>query len=281
MLEVTTMSSTGQEFSGPVRLLLDIVRDGELDILEIRIVEVIDAYIAELDDLPLDEITDFLVIAATLMHLKSRCLLPEDADDDLLDDLYRWEEKDLLLARLIECRTFRHASQHMQNRMESAARSIPRKVGLEERYWSLYPDPLEGTTPADLLEAYLRTSDKAVDPQVDVSHLAPIRFKVGDALEHLCQELPRAGTMLFRDVSRRFPGRTGFVIYFLAVLELWRQGHVDLRQVRTFGDITIEWSGGELTAGSMEIEDYGEGKITNDHAANDPSSHTSKELDND
>ena len=86
MLEVTTMSSAGTEFSGPFRLLLDIVRDGEFDILEIRIVEVIDAYIAELDNLPLDEVTDFLVVAATLMHLKSRCLLPSDADDDLLDD---------------------------------------------------------------------------------------------------------------------------------------------------------------------------------------------------
>ena len=261
MLEVKAISSNGQEFSGPVRLLLDIVRDGEFDILELRIVEVIDAYLAQLDDLPLEEITDFLVVAATLMQLKSRCLLPEDADEDLLDDLYRWEEKDLLLARLIECRTFRHASQHMQNRMESAARSIPRKVALEERYWGLYPDPLEGATPADLLEAYLRTSDKEVDPQVDVSHLAPIRFRVADALDHLCYELPISGTMLFRDVPRRFPGRTGFVIYFLAVLELWRQGHVELRQIHTFGDITIEWSGGELERGGMaiEIEDYGEG----------------------
>lgn len=261
MMEVKAMSSNGQEFSGPVRLLLDIVRDGEFDILELRIVEVIDAYLAQLDDLPLEEITDFLVVAATLMQLKSRCLLPEDADEDLLDDLYRWEEKDLLLARLIECRTFRHASQHMQNRMESAARSIPRKVALEERYWGLYPDPLEGATPADLLEAYLRTSDKEVDPQVDVSHLAPIRFRVADALDHLCYELPISGTMLFRDVPRRFPGRTGFVIYFLAVLELWRQGHVELRQIHTFGDITIEWSGGELAKGGMaiEIEDYGEG----------------------
>ena len=93
MLEVKAMSSNGQEFSGPVRLLLDIVRDGEFDILELRIVEVIDAYLAQLDDLPLEEITDFLVVAATLMQLKSRCLLPEDADEDLLDDLYRWEEK--------------------------------------------------------------------------------------------------------------------------------------------------------------------------------------------
>ena len=86
--------------------------------------------------------------------------------------------------------------------------------------------------------------------------------------------------MLFRDVSRRFPGRTGFVIYFLAVLELWRQGHVELRQIHTFGDITIEWSGIEWSGDEtdsvmMQIEDYGEGQTRNE-----PSSESNKESNN-
>lgn len=229
-------------FAGPARTLLAIIQRKEMEITDISISEIVDDFLAEMEKLPLDEISDFLTIAATLILLKSQSLLPDDPAEDLLEDLYPWEEKDVLLARLIECRTFRHASQHMWKRMESAALSAPRCSPLEERFWNLYPDPLLGVTAADLLVAYLRTSDKQPPPEVSIAHLSPVRFNVSDALEHIQEELPGLGQILFRDLPRRFPGRTGFVVYFLAILELWRQGDLQLHQVRTFGDITMKWS---------------------------------------
>ncbi len=244
MLELTAVSVSlpEQQFYGPIQLLVEIVSQGQLDIVDLPLTEVVDAYLKALEELPLEQLTDFIAVAATLILLKSRSLLPEDSPDELLEDLYRWEEKDVLLARLIECRTFRHASQHMHNRMESAAKSAPRRAALEERYWNLYPDPLVDVSVVDLLDAYLRTTFKEETPaSVDITHLAPIRFKVADALEHLCEEMPTRGTILFRDIPRRFPGRTGFVVYFLAVLELWRQGFLELSQLKTFGDIKMEW----------------------------------------
>lgn len=263
-LTAVSISLPEQEFYGPIQLLAEIISQDQLDILELSLAEVIDGYLEALEELSLEQLTDFIAVAATLILLKSRCLLPDDSQDDLLEELYRWEEKDLLLAHLLECRTFRHASQHMHSRMETAAKSVPRRAGLEERYWNLYPDPLVDVSAADLLDAYLSTTLKEPAPEVEIAHLAPIRFKVADALEHLLEEVPRAGAVSFRDIPRRFPGRTGFVIYFLAVLELWRQGFLELSQLQTFGDIRIEWSGRET-----EIEQtstYGEetGDFTDD-----------------
>ena len=251
-----SVSLPEQQFHGPIQLLVEIVSQGEIDLADLSVSEVVTAYLDALEGLPLEQLTDFIAVAASLILLKSRGLLPDDSPEELLEDLYRWEEKDLLVARLIECRTFRHASQHMQSRMELAAKSVPRRVELEERYWNLYPDPLVEVSLADLLDAYLRSTVKEPTPMVEVSHLSPIKFKVVDAVGHLSQEIPAQGEILFRDIPRQYPGRTGFVVYFLAVLELWRQGFLELSQVRTFGDIKIAWLGVE--AQLDHFDSYGE-----------------------
>ena len=255
MTEVS-ISLPAQQFEGPIRLLVEIISQGEIDLADLSVAEVVTAYLDALEGLPLDQLTDFIAVAASLLLLKSRGLLPDDSPEELLEDLYRWEEKDLLLARLIECRTFRHASQHMQSRMELAAKSVPRRVELEERYWNLYPDPLVEVSLTDVLNAYLRSTVKEPAPMVEVSHLSPIKFKVVDAVGHLSQEIPARGEILFRDIPRQYPGRTGFVVYFLAVLELWRQGFLELSQLRTFGDIKIAWLGVE--AQLDHFDSYGE-----------------------
>lgn len=246
-LNSVSVALPDQQFYGPIQLLVEIIGQGQIDIADVSLSEVVDAYLDALKDMPLDHLTDFITVAASLLLLKSRALLPEDDQDGLLEDLYRWEERDILLARLIECRTFRQASQHMHSRMQSAARSVPRRAFLDERFWNLYPDPLVDVSLDDLLAAFMETARTQPAPLVDIAHLAPIRFKVSDALEHLFEEMPRRGTVLFCDIERRFPGRTGFVVYFLAVLELWRQGYVELSQLRTFGDIEMLWSGEEQT----------------------------------
>ena len=154
-------------FEGPFDLLLHLILREQVDIYEISLLTIIDGYLAELDRMrqadasfDLDTATEFLLIAATLVELKARRLLPGRDDIDLDDELALWEERDLLLARLLECKTFKDASGALQRLAEVAERSYARRAGMEERYLSLTPDLMEGVTPEKVRKAYL----KAITP---------------------------------------------------------------------------------------------------------------------
>src|SRR3954452_17901413 len=149
-------------FEGPFDLLLHLILREQVDIYEISLVTIIDAYLGELDrmrresaTLDLDTATEFLLIAATLVELKTRRLLPGRDDGDMDEELALWEEGDLLLARLLECKTFKDAAGELTRLAGIAPRSPPRAVGLEERYLSLAPAMLAGVTPDDLRAAFL------------------------------------------------------------------------------------------------------------------------------
>src|SRR5690606_9139860 len=134
-------------------------------------------YLAELErmeDLDLDIASEFLLIAATLVELKSRRLLPHSDEIDLDDELALWEERDLLLHRLVECKTFKEAAVALSALAGEAGRSAGRAVGVDERYAGLVPDLLEGVTPDDLRRAYLRAVTPKPVPRIDLDHVAPI-----------------------------------------------------------------------------------------------------------
>jgi segregation and condensation protein A len=191
----------------------------------------------------LDIATEFLLIAATLVELKTRRLLPGDDDVDLDDELSLWEERDLLLARLLECKTFKDAAIALQRLALEAGRSHPRVAGLEERFADTAPDLLAGVTADDLRTAMLQALAPRPAPRVDLDHVAPIRASVTDAVAELVDELPRAGRITFRALTGGLVDRLEVVVRFLAVLELFKQGLVDLDQPGTFGEITIVWLG--------------------------------------
>jgi segregation and condensation protein A len=235
-------------FDGPFDLLLHLILNQQVELYEISLTQIIDAYLAELDRmdaLDLDIATEFLLIAATLVELKTRRLLPEDADVDLDDELALWEERDLLLARLVECKTFKDAAKLLQALADQAARSFPRTAGLDERFVDLAPDLLAGVSPVDLRAAFFRAIEPKPVPTVDLHHVAPARLSVTEAVQELADELPRAGVITFRALTDSFVERLEVVIRFLAVLELYKQGMIDLDQPTTFGDLTITWVGGE------------------------------------
>src|SRR4051794_3475706 len=151
-------------FEGPFDLLLHLILKQEVELWEVSLAEIIDAYLAELDRMDtfdLDIATEFLLIAATLVELKTRRLLPEDADIDLDDELALWEERDLLLARLVECKTFKDAAKQLSALADQAGRSFPRTSGLDERFLDLAPDLLDGVTPSHLRDAFFR----AIEPK--------------------------------------------------------------------------------------------------------------------
>lgn len=235
-------------FEGPFDLLLHLILNQQVELYEISLSLIVDAYLAELDRLDtmdLDIATEFLLIAATLVELKTRRLLPEDVDLDLDDELALWEERDLLLARLVECKTFKDAAKLLSALADQAARSFPRTAGLDERFLDLAPDLLAGVTPLDLRAAFARAIEPKPEPRVELDHVAPVRLSVTEAVQELADELPRVGTITFRALTDVFVERLEVVVRFLAVLELYKQGMIDLDQPTTFGDLTITWVGGE------------------------------------
>src|SRR3954452_24690628 len=246
-------------FEGPFDLLLHLILSQQVELYEISLTTIIDAYLGELDrmdTLDLDIATEFLLIAATLVELKTRRLLPEDADLDLDDDLALWEERDLLLARLVECKTFKDAAVVLAQLSSMASRSAPRRAGLEDRFIGLMPDLLAGVTPRDIHDAFLRAVAPKIQPHIDTEHIAPIRASVVDAVEELMDELPRIGSITFRRLTSGFVDRIEIVVRFLAILEMFKQGLIELEQASVFGDISIEWVGDRGGADLESIDVY-------------------------
>jgi segregation and condensation protein A len=253
-------------FEGPFELLLHLILREQVDLYEVNLASIVDAYLVELErmsELDLEVATEFLLIAATLIELKSRRLLPAGDELDLDEELALWEERDLLLHRLVECKTFKEAALALQALAGDAGRSYPRTAGVDERYVGLVPDLLDGVTPDDLRAAYLRAVAPKPVPRVDLDHVAPIRASVTDAVVELLEELPIVGRITFRALTGGIVERLAVVVRFLAVLELFKQGFIDLDQPRTFGDIEIVWLGDEgvaaVSAGALEAVDAYDG----------------------
>lgn len=233
-------------FEGPFDLLLHLILSQQVELYEISLSTIVDAYLAELDRmdaLDLDIATEFLLIAATLVELKTRRLLPGDADVDLDDELALWEERDLLLARLVECKTFKDAAKLLAALADQAARTFPRTTGLDERFSDLAPDLLAGIGPLDVRAAFLRAIEPKPVPTVDLAHVAVAKLSVTEAVQELADELPELGPVTFRALTDAFVERLDVVVRFLAVLELYKQGRIELDQPATFGDLTITWVG--------------------------------------
>ncbi|MGH2685391.1 MAG: segregation and condensation protein A, partial [Actinomycetota bacterium] len=156
-------------------------------------------------------------------------------------------ERDLLLARLLECKTFKDAAHVLQRMQAEASRSHPRSAGLEERFLAVMPDLLAGVTPAQVRDAFVAAMTPKPLPSLDLHHVAPVRASVTDAVEELVDELPRVGRISFRRLTSGLVERLEVVVRFLAILELFKQGMVDLEQATTFGEIEVVWLGGVLT----------------------------------
>lgn len=234
-------------FAGPFELLLHLMLSDELDIHDVSLSRIIEAYLAEIqkmESLDLDVATEFLLIAATLIELKTRRLLPSRDDTDIDEEFALWEERDLLLARLLDCKTFKDVAGVMGTLIERADLSFPRMAGPEERFASLMPDLLEGVSPFRLQRALLNVTAPKPHITVDMVHVTPIRASVADALIELIEFLPTAGPISFSEISKGITERVEVIVRFLALLELFKQGRVELVQSSRFGDVGVLWTGG-------------------------------------
>lgn len=234
-------------FAGPFDLLLHLILKEELDIHEVSLSHIVEAFLAEIqkmETLNLDVATEFLLIAATLIELKTRRLLPVRDDTEIDEEFALWEERDLLLARLLDCKTFKDVAGVMNTLIERANLSFPRMAGPEEHFASLMPDILEGVTPLRLHRALLRITTPVTKISIDMVHVTPIRASVADALIELIEFLPNAGRISFAKLSMGIIDRVEVIVRFLALLELFKQGRVDLTQGDRFGEIEVLWTGG-------------------------------------
>ncbi len=242
-------------YDGPFELLLHLILRDEVDLYEINLLDIVDAFLAELDRMEifdLDVATEFLLVASTLVELKSRRLLPIDDDVDLDDELALWEERDLLLSRLLECKTFKDAAVVLRRLHLDGTRTYPRLAGIDERFVALAPDLLAGIEPQDLRRAYVKVLTRP-QPRVELFHVAAIKANVADALEELVDELPRIGRTTFRSLTGSLVERIEVVVRFLALLELFKVGYVELDQIGAFGDIHVVWLGTDDGATTSEV----------------------------
>ena len=233
-------------FEGPFDLLLHLITREQVDLYEVSLSTIIDGYVAHLEALEhvdLDAATEFVLIAATLIELKTRRMLPGRDTVDLDEELALWEERDLLIARLIECRTFKDAGRALERLAAEAERSRPRTAGMEEQFHSLVPDVLAGVTAEDVRSACRRALSPRPAPKVDLDHVAPIRLSVTDAVEALVERLPTSGETAFRQLTAHLDERLEVIVWFLAVLELYKDGRVELDQAERFGELRVSWLG--------------------------------------
>jgi segregation and condensation protein A len=248
-------------FEGPFDLLLHLITREQVDLWEVSLSSIVDAYVATLeemrDSLDLEVATEFLLIAAVLLELKTRRLLPGPDDVDMDEDLGLWEERDLLLARLLEAKTFKDAAAVMSANMDASAKSWPRTAGMEDAFVGLAPDILEGVTPERLHATMVQLLTPRPVPRVTLDHVAPIRMSVSEAVAELVDELPRVGRITFGRLTADLGERLEVIIRFLALLEMYKQGLVDLDQAANFADLHVLWIGGEdQDLSDMVVEEY-------------------------
>jgi segregation and condensation protein A len=142
--------------------------------------------------------------------------------------------------------------------VDQAGRRVSRITGPDQRYAALTPDLLDGVSPERLRQAFLRASAPKPIVRVELDHVGPIRVTVGEAMEEIVDELRRAGRMTFRRLTDGLVERIEVIVRFLAVLEMFKQGLVEIDQAETFGEIVICWLGADVDArvSAGLIDDY-------------------------
>src|SRR5919106_2834707 len=245
-------------FEGPIDLLLHLITRQRVDIYDVSLAQITEEYLAAIrgiDALDLESATGFLVVAATLLELKSSRLLPsrtaDDADSALL------EQRDLLLARLVECATYRAAGSWLRAGLAAGERFHPRPEGLEAQFIALAPDPLARVAVEDLTRAAARILAPKPRLELDTSHVAPIRASVRDAIVEISGKMAPGRSTSFEEICGGIGERIEGVVRFLALLELYKAGAIELQQPDRWGDIVVQWTGDvEASTVALEAEEY-------------------------
>jgi segregation and condensation protein A len=254
-------------FEGPFDLLLQLISQHELDVTEVALHTVTDDFITHIramgESWDLDETTEFLVIAATLLDLKAARLLPS-ADVEDTEDLALLEARDLLFARLLQYRAYKQVAALFAELDASALRRYPRSVALEDRFTKLLPEVLIGVTPEQFAELAAVAFRPKPPPTVSLDHLHVAKVSVREHAAVLRLRLAELGAATFAELVSDCDRTLEVVARFLALLELYRQQTIMFDQADPLGELNVRWTGGsvreaEAAAGTDagEDEEYG------------------------
>ncbi|MFD3535134.1 segregation and condensation protein A [Streptomyces sp. NPDC058664] len=236
-------------FEGPFDLLLQLIAKHRLDVTEVALSQVTDEFMAHLralgPDGDLDQTTEFLVVAATLLDLKAARLLPAAEVEDEAD-LALLEARDLLFARLLQYRAYKRIAAIFEERWETEGRRHPRTVGLEPHHAELLPEVVISLGAEGFARLAARAMRPKAEPQVYVDHIHAPLVSVREQAAVVVALLRERGTALFRELIEDVDDDTLTVVArFLALLELYREKAVVLDQETALGDLTVSWIGGE------------------------------------
>ena len=238
-------------FDGPFDLLLQLISRHKLDITEVSLSLVTDEFISFIRALEvsgegwrLDQATEFLVIAATLLDLKAARLLPSGEIEDE-EDLALLEARDILFARLLQYRAFKEIAASFQESIALADKSFPRVVALDPALAALLPEVLIGVGPQRFAAIAERVLTPKAPPLVSVEHLHNALVSVAAESLLVVDALRRSRTLSFRNLIQDAETTMVVVARFLALLDLYRQGALRFEQVMALGDLQISWVGSD------------------------------------
>ena len=248
-----------ENFDGPFDLLLQLISRHKMDITEISLSLVTDEFISFIRSLEqsgqgwrLDQATEFLVVAATLLDLKAARLLPSGEVDDE-EDLALLEARDILFARLLQYRAFKEIAATFADRIALSDKSFARVVALEADLSALLPEVLIGVGPARFAAIAERVLTPKSSPVVSVEHLHLPLVSVMEESKRVVEALRRSTSLSFRNLIADADTTLVIVARFLALLDLYRQGVLRFNQVIALGELQISWTGS--LDGEVEVSD--------------------------
>ncbi|WP_327684987.1 segregation and condensation protein A [Streptomyces sp. NBC_00467] len=238
-------------FEGPFDLLLQLIAKHKLDVTEVALSKVTDEFMTYIramgNDWDLDQTTEFLVVAATLLDLKAARLLPSAEVEDEAD-LALLEARDLLFARLLQYRAYKQIAEIFSVRLDAEARRYPRTVGLEAHHAELLPDVVISIGPEGFARLAVKAMQPKPRPQVYVDHIHAPLVSVREQGEIVVALLKERGQISFRELADDAADTLTVVARFLALLELYRDKAVVLDQEDALGELLVTWTGGDAEA---------------------------------
>ncbi|ABG92758.1 MULTISPECIES: ScpA family protein [Rhodococcus] len=254
---------TLRNFEGPFDLLLTLINQRQLDVTEVALHQVTDDFIAYTrslgTEMGLDQTTEFLVVAATLLDLKAARLLPAGQVEDA-EDLALLEARDLLFARLLQYRAYKQVAQLFGELEAAALRRYPRSAALEDQFTKLLPEVLLGVDPQRFAEIAATVFTPRPKPTVGLDHLHDMHaVSVPEQAARMLELLRERGAgewATFGDLVSECEVTTLIVARFLALLELYREQSVLFEQPEPLGELLVSWTG-EGTHAPVTEEDYG------------------------
>lgn len=233
------------EFEGPIGLLLNLISAQKLDLFELSISALVDDYLAALaamKDMDLEVSTEFLGVAATLIGLKARRLVPHGVEEFEEEEWSSTDEREVLLIRLIEAAMFRDVSEELRQYLSITATSIPRTVGPPPEFLGDVADPLESVKVEDLTAALSRLLARADSQHVDASHITISPVSAKQVGERLLEAIDANAVGSFSEMVGFASTRYEVIVCFLVLLEAFRLGLVDLS-----GEESVAVSAGSLS----------------------------------